>query len=335
MTLGTSGEMASCRRGTPLGTDWPGAIGEPRRLDVYRLRKRGTGRVRLETFSILDSPPEPAFLNIEWATGWPEPHGSDVVGGPQHVVLEEGWTEFIGYRGELDDVDAEPRRLWKVEAGPPHVRVVTPDEAMPSPQFKEVAARIVVDPSRDDVDSVAERLASLLSADEIAGFWARLQFGLGELPGVIGDVVSRSRDAEQYALMEEILAGGRTLKETDWGERFLELPDRAGSLVAGFPITHSFTSDTTVEFSPWVEDLCFVMGYFRGRRSGSRAGEEFFYVFGTHYYSGGGYLFPRDLGRTQAETVLAPLGLELAGEPQFQEYAMTQIVSGATIELAY
>jgi hypothetical protein len=79
-----------------LEFEWPGAIGEPRRLDVYRLRQRGTGRVRLATFAILDSPPEPAFLNVEWADGWPEPHGSDVVGGPQHVVLEEGWTEFIG-----------------------------------------------------------------------------------------------------------------------------------------------------------------------------------------------------------------------------------------------
>jgi hypothetical protein len=292
--------------------------------------------VRLETFAILDSPPEPAFLNVDWVTGWPEPHGSDVVGGPHHVVLEEGWTEFVGYRAELDDVEAEPRNLWKVEAGLPRVRVVTAEEAMPSPQFREVVASLAVDPSRDDVDSVAERLASLLSAEEIAGFWARLQFGLGELPGAVGDVVSRSRDSEQYALMEEILAGGRTLKESDWGERFLEFPDRAGSLVAGFPITHSFTSDgTSLEFSPWSEDLCLVMGYLRGRRPGMRAGEEFFYVFTTHYRTGGGYLFPRALGRAQAETVLAPLGLELAGEPQFQEYGLTQMVSGPMIQLTY
>jgi hypothetical protein len=318
-----------------LGSEWLGFYDTPRSLDVYRLRKRGTGKVRLETFAILDNPPEAPFLNLEWASGWPAPHGSDVVGGPQHVELEEGWREFIGYRAEIDDVDAEPRKLWKVEPGPPQVRVVNPDEAMPVPRFREVSAGLAVDPSRDDVDSVAERLASLLSADEIASYWARLQLELGEMPWLVGDVVSRSRDSEQYLLMEEILAGDRHITESDWGELFLDVADQAGSLVEGIPLVYSFDSDTPVAFSPFTDYLSLVMGYFRGRRPGTRAGEEFFYVFTTHYYSGGGHLYPRDMSRAQAEKVLAPLGLELAGEPQFQEHAMTTVNVGATVELAY
>lgn len=206
---------------------------------------------------------------------------------------------------------------------------------MPVERFRQVSARLAVDPTRDDVDSAAERLAALLSAEEVGRYWARLQFELGEVPGLVGDVVSRSHDAEQYDLMEQVLANGRAFGVEGWGERFLDVADRAVSLIDGRALNLSFTPHGVPDFSPWRDYSSLVMGYFRGRKPSTSQGEEFFYAFTTPYYSGGGFLFPRDLGRAQADLVLAPLGLELAGEPQFQEYASTTMMAGPTIELAF